>query len=840
MIPRPVLLTILLSLFFRASGFTQDFHRFDLGGSWMFRQAGNTEWKKAVVPGTVHQDLLRNGLIKDPYLLDHEQELQWISETGWEYRDEFTLSDTMFRYQHLDLVMKGIDTYANVYVNDSLVLVADNMFREWFADVRKILHPGKNEILVQFPSVLQQNHLKYEKLPHKLPGDEKVVCRKAAYQFGWDWSPVYATSGIWRPVYLRAWTGLNVLGVQYTQQLLTDSVARLNAVFTVSSRFEDSARFIIRLKGTTLATISQLMKKGVNVVRVPIRLEKPERWWCNGMGDPYLYPFEHFVYLGTRLCGQATTRIGLRTIELVENPDFIGRTFGFKLNGVPVFMKGANFVPPDNFLPAVTDSVYRSLIRSAAEANMNMLRVWGGGTYEKDLFYDLCDEYGILVWQDFIFACALYPGDRDFLRNVQVEAIQNVVRLRNHPSIAVWCGNNEIDEAWKNWGWQKQYAYTAADSTEVWNDYRMIFNDILPTTVSKFDTLRPYVVSSPRHGWGRKESLLEGDLHYWGVWWGKEPFETYRKKVGKFVSEYGFQGFPSLRTIRKFTRPEDRTLWSPVMKAHQKHPTGFETIDEYMKRDYPAPKDFDSYALVSQVLQADGMKIAMEAHRNAKLYCMGSLFWQLNDCWPAVSWSAIDYYGDKKALYYTARKSFEKIHASPVVEDGKFRVYVVNDSLKNFAADLRVRLVDYSGKTVSDTVVEILVSENSAEFYYQVPMLKLADTAALKSMVCQVGLMVGKRLVSENTLWFSEYREQPLQIARIRKTIQPAKGGYRITLSTDKPARRVFLSAPGNGEFSDNFFDLLPGETRTVFIRTGIRFEDLVEKLSIRSLADMF
>jgi len=819
---------------------SQEVHKIDLGGKWQFRKAGTHEWMIAKVPGCVHTDLMRNNLIPDPFMGDNEKKVQWVSDIGWEYEKTFTISDTLFRSQHIELVCEGLDTYANVYLNDSLVIVADNMFREWGANIEPFLRAGINTLRIQFPSPTIENKARYGRLKHKLPGDEKVVCRKAEYQFGWDWGPTLITSGIWKPIYIRCWNHLNLMDVQYIQKGLTDSIADLTAVFTFISSVSDSASIQLTLKDKILTTKTIYAQRGMNAARVDFQIKKPKRWWPNGLGDPYLYPIHHQFYFIGKLAYEGTQKIGLRTVNLCEDMDSIGDSFRFVVNGVSVFMKGANYIPQDNFLTRVTDSSYRALITSVKEANMNMLRVWGGGIYEKDLFYDLCDENGILVWQDFMFACALYPENRDFIRNVQAEAVQNVIRLRNHPCIALWCGNNEIDEGWNNWGWQKQYGYTRQDSAEVWNNYRGIFGRTLVSVISHFDSLRPYIPSSPLVGWGRPGATKHGDMHYWGVWWGKEPFSTFEKKTGRFMSEYGFQGFPSMTSIKKFTLPADRELGSVVMKAHQKHPVGYETIDEYLLRDYNRPKDFQSYVYISQLLQAEGIKIAIEAHRRAKPYCMGTLYWQLNDCWPVVSWSSRDYYGRKKALHYFVQNEYSSILVSPVITNGKLQVFVVSDSVEDCNLDLNIRLRDFDGRIYFDTTQNIEITHNSSEIYVESQVDKLLQGKDPKQMVFTTQLTFGNKTLSRNNFYFKPVKDLQLGKPVITKTVTKTFEGYLITLTTDRLAKNVYLNTEQSGNFSSNFFDLLPGETRMVNFTTRDKSPGFEEKLKILTVADTF
>jgi len=820
----------------------QDINTYELDRGWKFRRAGTKEWFPATVPGVVHLDLMRNNMIPDPYLRDNESKLQWIGEVGWEYMKTFQYEEKKFAWRHIDLVLKGLDTYANVYLNDSLILVADNMFREWYVDIKLLLHVGPNTLRIQFPAVIPENKARYAMLPHKLPGDEKVVCRKAAYHFGWDWGPSLVTSGIWRPIYIREWNAVNVLGVQFIQKTLTDSLAKMAAQFTMFSELDDSADIRIFLDTTEIFRQQVILTKGPNVIRGNFSIKNPVRWWPNGMGNPVLYNFGYEVHFNGALAGEGRQRIGLRTIELVQDKDSTGKSFYFNVNGIPTFIKGANYIPQDNFLPRVTDSAYRRLIADVRQANMNMLRVWGGGIYENDVFYDLCDENGIMVWQDFMFANSMYPGTKKFLDGVRDEAIQNIVRLRRHPCIALWCGNNEIEEGWENWGWSKKYGYNTEDSTAVYQTYRTIFNLILPHNVKRFDTSRAYIPSSPLHGWGHPESLTEGDSHYWGVWWGKEPFGNYEKKVGRFMSEYGFQGFPEYSTIKKFTSPEDRSLESRVMKAHQKHPTGYETIDEYLLQDYKKPKNFESYGFVSQLLQAKGIVSAIEAHRRAKPYCMGTMYWQLNDCWPVVSWSSRDYYGKKKALHYAIPAAYDLILISPVIEDGHVKVYISSDDRVLNRAIMTVKVLDFNGNLYSDEGFTVDIPENSSLVYYDTLQSALLGNLDPKEMVLLVTLKSTgfTGMQSKNMLYFVPPKDLELPVPVINKKVTPIPGGYNIKLTCDKLVKNIYLSTSVKGDFSDNYFDMLPGESVDIKFITLKKNAKMGDLIIVKSLIDTY
>ena len=834
------LLSVIFFFFLVNRVLSQEKGIISLDGTWQFREQGSKRIYNAQVPGMVHLDLYRNHIIPDPFYAANEDKMQWISDTGWVYERYFQLDRDFFVNRHVELVCEGLDTYARVFINDSLVLTADNMFKSWYVSVKRFLRMGYNKIRIEFPSVNLLNKTFYSQLPYRLPGDERVVCRKAAYQFGWDFCPRFPTMGIWKPVYLRYWKYINVLGAHFIQKSLTDSVAKMSAAFVINSTIADTAELRLLNDTTVFFSGREKLEKGINRLWIDFDILGPKRWNPNGWGAPTLYNFGYQVAFAGRVEGEGNKKIGLRTVELVQEADSIGRSFFLKINGKPVFIRGANWVPPDVFPTRVTDSVYNILLTAADQANLNMLRVWGGGIYENDIFYDLCDQKGIMVWQDFMFANAMYPDTPEFLNSVRDEAIQNIVRLRQHPSLVLWCGNNEIDEGWQNWGWVKEFGYSKEDSMRIYNNYKKMFRQEIPYAVLKHDTLRPYVSTSPKHGWGRSASLSEGDMHYWGVWWGKEPFSKYDQKVGRFMSEYGFQGFPDLTTLEKFTRPMDRILGSAIMKAHQKHPAGFETIDEYMKRDFQVPTDFNMYAYVSQLLQADGVKTAIDAHRRAKPVCLGTMFWQWNDPWPGVTWSAIDYFGKKKALYYLVKREYRDFFVQPVVENGRLKVYATFDEPDPQKANFRAVLSDFSGKVLwqekfiytfpaDRTVVIADTNLNS--------VLDGADPASL-FVYAEIQNILGVR--ATNIFYFVPPKEMKLEKATIERTVQKSNDGYVIDLYTTKLAKGVYLSTSVKGEFTDNYFDLLPFEEKKVTFKTTEHVDDMDSQITLISLVDSY
>lgn len=791
---------------------------------WTFNKQNEAKKHKASIPGTVHTDLYENQLIPDPFFGANEKQLQWIENENWEYETHFTLSESELKNQNIELEFDGLDTYAAVYINGKMVLEADNMFRKWIISAKNHLKKGKNHLKIVFLSAVQKGKEEASKLPYTLPEKERVFVRKAQYQFGWDWGPRFVTAGIWKKVQLKFWNSATIENIKFSQLELNDKKAILEFTTEIYVSKAKTIQLKINEKSETFN-----LKKGTNKVKMPYEISNPKLWWCNGLGFPHQYEFHFSLKQNREILDKKKLKIGLRTIELVQDKDEFGTSFYFKLNGKPVFMKGANYIPQDSFIPKQMPSSYHETIQNARKANMNMLRVWGGGVYADDEFYNACDANGILVWQDFMFACAMYPGDEKFIENVKQEVIDNVNRLQNHPSIALWCGNNENDEGWHNWGWQKQFNYSKADSTQIWNDYKKVFHEMIPKTL---DSLLPkeknvYWPSSPSIGWGRKESLTQGDSHYWGVWWGKEPFEMYKKKVGRFMSEYGFQGMPNIKTLEKVIAKEDFNFTSEAFKNHQKHPTGFETIKEYMNRDFPVPTSMEKYNYVSQLLQAHGMKIAIEAHRLAKPYCMGSLYWQLNDCWPVTSWSTLDYYGNWKAAHYQVKESFAPILLAVTENLDGLSIFSSNDNMEVKEGIATAKLIDFSGKELwtasKECVLDVERNTTCMQiFYKELPKFVNEKTVLLIEFTSNQ-----KKSIAHH--YFVKPKELQLEKPTIELKIV---GETLIELKTNTLAKNVYLKAKDTF-FEENYFDLLPG------IPKIIKTEKPTQETKVLSLFDV-
>jgi beta-mannosidase len=821
-------------------------HRVAIATGWQFREVGKDVWHPATVPGCVHTDLLNNKLIDDPFYRDNEQKLQWIGKTDWEYQTTFNVRPEVFQRGNIDLVFEGFDTYANVFLNDESLLNTDNMFRTWRADCKRLLRAGVNTLRIRFRSPINEVLPLMAKLNYQLPAGndqgEKTSphTRKAPYQFGWDWGPRFVTSGIWKPISLVAWNSARVEDLHLLTNKVTPAAAMMTAeVEVVADKAVMATVIVDDVTGKSRAAKRVVnLAPGVNRVLLDFVIARPRLWWPNGLGGQPLYTFKTQVLVGGQVSDEATRRTGLRSLELRQERDASGKSFTFVINGVPVFAKGANWIPADSFPTRLSKTKYRQLLESARDANMNMLRVWGGGIYERNDFYELCDELGILVWQDFMFGCSLYPGDQAFLDNVRQEAVDNVKRLRNHPSIVIWVGNNEIESGWFHWGWKDQLP------AKLWEDYLKIFHGVLPEVCSSLDPSRPYWPSSPSSNLEEdNESQKMGDLHYWQVWHASLPFSEYEKQFPRFMSEYGFQSFPQLETVNTYTVPADHDIQSPVMMAHQRHPRGNQLVREYMLREYPEPKDFESFLYVSQVLQAEGIKIGAEHLRRIKPHNMGSLFWQLNDCWPVASWSSIDYTGRWKALQYYSRRFYSDILVSPHEANGKIQVFVVSDRLQPVAAQLSLSLLDFAGNKLWGKQDDIEIAALSSSSYSIVPSDMLLAGKDPKGVFLFAEVLVGGKTVSTNEHFFQPYKNLSLPRPQIEKDIVAVRGGFKITLSADKFARAVYLSSPDYaGLFVDNYFDLIPGRKVEVVFRPSVAvgLSDFRDKLKIRSLADAF
>jgi beta-mannosidase len=832
-----------------------------LDHGWQFRQITaapqqpESGWLPATVPGDVHLDLLANKKIPDPFFRDNEPKLQWIEKESWEYQLTFDVTPAFLARSNVDLVFDGLDAASQVYLNGVQVLSADNMFRVWRVPVKGHLHAGKNLLRVVFPSpdTAAQAVAAADPWQPRTLTAPKTYIRKAAYEYGWDWGPTFVTSGIWRPVRIEAWDKVRIADFAIRQRDVSREVAHLDAEVELEASSAGPARVSVQYtdngKPVTLSTAANL-HPGRNIVDIPIEIRQPRLWYPAGYGDQPLYEFTAQAGVGASVAESRKVRVGLRSIVLDRHLDQWGRSFQLLVNGIPVFAKGADVIPFDSFPNRVTSANYRRILESARDANMNMIRHWGGGYYETDEFYSICDELGIMVWQDFMFGNDWQPGTYPFKLNIEAEAEDQVRRLRNHPSIVVWCGNNETEAAME-WGPRDKLPLDV--KYQMWQDYLTEFSGILPRVVARLAPETPYWPSSPSADYEALSAHYQsGDAHIWDVWHGRVPFSTYETHHARFVTEYGFQSFPEMRTVEAFTEPEDRTgIMTPVMLGHQKNNEGNSLIHDYLLKDYSEPKDFPSFLYVSQVLQAEGIKIGAEHFRRSRPETMGSIFWQLNDCWPVASWSSIDYYGRWKALQYYARRFYAPILVSPHVEDGSLKVYIVSDKTAAQDGTLRVRLMDFDGKVLLEEMHAVDVVPLASKVYLDWPLKKLADAgAADTSRVFVVAeLQIGGAsdfawngtLVSRNLAYLAPTKEIHLLPATLKVETTGANGTYKIRITSPVLARSVYLSF-GNldVQLSDNYVNILPGETAEITATSAASLDSLKSQLKVISLTDAF
>lgn len=826
---------------------------------WSFRQARGTNWYAATVPGTVHTDLLNNELIDDPFYRLNERGVQWVDKEDWIYRTMFDASPELLGKQNIVLHFEGLDTYADVTLNGKKILSADNMFREWQADIKPLLKAHGNELQVYFHSPVKMAMPKWESVPfqYRSSNDQSenggllnrkvgVFVRKAGYHFGWDWGPRLVTSGIWRSVCMEAWDDARMVDVFYRQKSVSARQAVIDATVEVFADREMQASVSI-VNCTDRRTESRKtirLDKGLNKVPVSFTMKHPRLWWTNGLGAPFLYDFAALLELDGKLEDRIERKLGIRSLRVVTAPDKEGESFYFELNGQPLFAKGANYIPCDNFLTRVTDSIYEKTIRDAVSANMNMLRVWGGGVYEKDIFYDLCDKYGILVWQDFMFACSMFPAEGELLENIRREAVDNVRRLRNHSCIALWCGNNECLDAWFNWNWKATYdKQNPAYSELIWEQFKNQYFVVLPAVVEEHHPGACYRKSSPYADDKGTRNHAAGDMHYWEVWQGLKPLSAFNHERSRFFSEYGFQSFPEFESIRRYAPlAKDWDLTSEVMMAHQRGGNkANQRINDFLLSDYRQPKDFRSFTYMSQLLQADAMKMAMEAHRRDMPYCMGSLVWQHNDCWPVASWSSRDFYGRWKAQHYFTVKSFDDLLVSPIVEEGLLKIYAVSDRLKSTSGTLAVSVIKLDGTgTVKEMVENIKVSGNTATIVWQKEVETLLGEVPEEEVVVHVSYRDKAGREYANNCFLAKQKDMRYAKARIMKEITAVEGGYEVALVSEVFARGAFLSLEGDIDnfISDNYMDLLPGKVLTVKVITRLPASQFAEKLQVMSFSD--
>jgi beta-mannosidase len=834
--------------------------RLDLCGSWQFCQADLHNWLPATVPGCNFTDLLANQLITDPFYRDNESALQWIETKDWAYKREFELNEGQLSYWDVQLVAEGLDTYCEIFINGHHLASTNNMFVGKRLSCKDYLQVGRNSIAIHFrspiteayPKCLQNGFLypaENDKSEHKL----SVYSRKAPCHFGWDWGPKFVTSGIWRNIYLDFVSGGQISDLHFQQHSLNTEIADFSLHVKVAGKAGFKGQLHLYCEqapqlncSQTFSLESGLLEEAFSDLCFDFALSDPQLWWPNGLGEAFLYHFRVELRDDTTLLASAELEVGLRTIEVVSEADAMGQAFYLKVNGHPIFMKGANYIPDDSFVHRVTSERHSALFTSVSDANMNMLRVWGGGIYQDDTFYQLADRHGILIWQDFMFACSLYPADDVFLANVREEAIYNVKRLRNHPCIALWCGNNEVEMAIEKWQWPEKFGYSDELYANLKQDYLKLFDRCLPEVVSELDPGRFYLPSSPIGYWENDEDNT-GNHHYWGVWHGEEPFSEYQRRIPRFMSEFGFQSLPMPSSMARYTQESDLQLDSTVMQVHQKHPRGNKLIRSYLDQEFNAPKDFSSLLYLSQVQQALGLKLAFEAHRGAMPFCMGSLYWQLNDTWPGASWSGIDYYGRWKALHYQVKRSFCQQLVVIDSANDRLSVKVVSDALVSMPVTLQLNLRDFAGHSLWSHSLALTLPANAQQRVFELPLSAIMthEQTAQRVLCAELLSHSGKQVLYQTQHFFLPNKQLALEkpVINIAFAVQDENLSLRLTCQT--LARQVYVEFAGiETNFSDNFFDLLPNQAKHVSINLvnlpKADMQELSRQLRIVTLFDSY
>ena len=805
--------------------------RLNLNGNWQVKKEGTDDWLPATVPGCVHTDLMAAGKIPDPFFRDNEKTVQWITDANWIYQRTFEVPAEILQCDRVLLRCDGLDTLAVVKVNGHEMGRPDNMFRTWEFDAKPVLQAGVNTIEISFTSPMP--YIKEREAIRKLyewAGPLEPVgrawVRKEPCNFGWDWAPILITCGIWRDIGLLAFNHARLQDVRILQdhaqagkvslqiEVNAETVrsAPLSAVVTVRHGNEPAQT----------ATVALADGHGQGVIDI----HNPQIWWPAGMGTQPLYDVSVELRNGDGMVLDRTTRrVGLRVLKLLPPDD--NNSLRFQANGVTFFAKGANLIPADPFANRVTPEILRRLAADAVAVNMNALRFWGGGYYEDDALFDVCDELGLCVWLDFKFACSSYPAFEDaFLENVKQEARDQIRRLRHHPCIAVWCGNNEIGLMTKD-KWSDESMGRA--------DYEKLFKDLIGGLVNEMAPQANYVTGSPDCG----------DVHNWKVWHGGAQFEEYRKLTG-FMSEFGFQSFPGPKTVHAYTDAADReSILTPVMKWHERSGTaGLEKIQDMIPNYFKAPKDFENILWMSQIVHAYGIKIGAEHWRRTMPKSMGCLFWQYNDCWPVASWSSVDYFGRWKALHYLARRFYAPILVSALenAKDGTVEIHVSSDAMESCTGRLVWKATNCSGKALQKGDVKTEIAPHQSGLVTTLKLDKLVADYGAGNILVWMHLEVHGRVVSENLATFVAPKDLALANHELKTRVTKSGESFTVAITAKRSALWCWLDLPEtDAAYSDNFVHVTPDQTVhiTVTPRGTVDEASFKSALRVRSVVDL-
>jgi beta-mannosidase len=790
-----------------------------LAGNWEFQQIGTKEWLPAIVPGGVHTDLLALGRIPDPFAGDNEKRVQWVAELDWVYRTRFTCSNELLSEEKVFLVCDGLDTLATLTLNGTMLGHTDNMFRQYQWEIKSILKANAaNNLTITFASPVK--FITEKQAIRPLPGVPQAIhgsphIRKAPCQFGWDWGPQLPPIGIWKDIRLEGYSKARFSDIHLRQK---HTKGQVMVEVRACIQHWDETPLIVAVSITAPNGESILEKAAITVggeITVKVPISDPELWWPNGYGSQPLYQVEVALLADdsseATLLDKRLYQLGLRTIELRQQEDQWGRSFVFVVNGVSIFAKGSNWIPADSFPNRITDAFLEELIKAAVDTHQNMLRVWGGGFYEEERFYDLCDRYGILVWQDFIFSCSIYPFDEPaFLENIQVEIVENIRRLRHRASLALWCGNNEMEMTWVEWNWKSE------EHQKLKPAYDKFFHHTLPEWCQVEDPDRSYWPSSPSSDipFENPNGQRQGDAHYWDVWHGRKPFTSYRDQYPRFMSEFGFQALPPLKTIRTYADEADWNMTSYFMEMHQKNASGNSLMVGQMLDTFRLPKDFVSLVYLSMALQAEGIRYGVEHWRRHPDRVAGILYWQLNDCWPVASWSSLDYFGRWKALHYSARHFFAPLMLSIEDKSPEMGVFVTNDLLESWEGSIHWSLETLGGEVITSGQTLVKASPQAVAEVCKLSVSDYVSDDNIRSLVFIADLYQGVQFISRQTACFAPIKHLELTDPKLSADLHGEEGQLVIKVTSRTLALLVEISLAGvDVVFSDNYFNLPAGRT---------------------------
>jgi beta-mannosidase len=765
----------------------------------------------ATVPGSIHTDLLAAGLIADPYLDDNEHLQAWIGACDWEYRTTFDWSDESFDRE--ELVFEGLDTVARVELNGTVIAETRNMHRTYRVEVRSLLQDGENELTVTFASPVRyadRESLEQGYRPHVNHHPYNSV-RKMACNFGWDWGPDVATVGLWRPVSLQSWSEVRLASVQPTVTVHgTDGIATVRVEIATATVSACSARVSV---GTVSSTVQ--FEPGETVAEARLVVADAELWWPVGHGEHPLYDLDVVLQAGDVVRDSWHGRIGFRTVRIDTEPDESGTPFTILINDRPIYIKGANWIPDDAFVHRVDRARYEERVLQAASANINLLRVWGGGIYESDDFYDVCDERGILTWQDFLFACAAYSEEEPMRSEVEAEARDNIVRLMPHPSLVIWNGSNENIWGYQEWGWAKRLGDRS------WG--LGYYLDLLPRLIAELDPTRPYTPSSPFSPTDEHypNDAAHGSVHLWDLW-NRQDYPHYRDHAPRFVGEFGWQGPPTWSTMTRSILDSPLTPESPGMLVHQKAQDGNVKLIDGLVAHLPLPDDIDDWHWAMSLNQAVAVQTGIEHFRSLSPHCMGSIVWQLNDCWPVTSWAAVDGDGRPKPLLYAIKHAYADRLLTLQPRAGAMIASVVNDTDEAWVGTAILRRLRFDGTELASTAVAVDAPPRTTATIQLDPALATPDDAASELLEVTLG--------DQRALWFfAEYRDSRLEVPRLEVSAARVDAGYTVTVTATNLVRDITLlvdKLDDAARVDDQLITLLPGESVSFAVTSEAVIED--------------